>query len=338
MIDVCVVDDSATVRRLISTLIDKQPDLNVKGTAASAEEAQALIRKEDFDVMTLDVVMPGKNGLDFLNDLADEGKEDMSTIIISALAQKDSEVESVAYSRGADSCIFKPKSKEDMVKFELQLGAAIRTAVKKRVKTAPAASRVPVGTAAKATGTVDLIAIAASTGGIPATEAVLSHLKPTTPPVIVTQHLRADALETLATRMNSRRTQEVALARDGEILQPGTVRYAPPGHHLTVVNSGGRLMVRNVPAKEDEAIVPCADPMFLSVSSAVKHRAIGIVLTGMGTDGAEGLLAMRKAGAQCYGEAEASCVVYGMPKAAMRLGAVEHEMTNDEIGRALVKV
>jgi len=336
MIDVCIVDDSATVRHLLSKMIDRQPDFRVKAQACSAEEAHDLVKSQKFDVMTLDVVMPGKNGLDFLKDLAVMG--DLPTIVISSLAQRDSEVESVAYSRGADYCIFKPKSKADMGKFESQLTSAIRTIANRRPKTEIKAKDPAPAAVATKTGNLDIIAIAASTGGIPATEIVLSYLHEGSPPVIVTQHLRADALETLALRMNRRRSQDIALAQDGEVLKRGTVRYAAPGHHLTVLRSNGQLRVKSVKADPAETIVPCADPMFKSVAIAGAKRAAGVVLTGMGSDGAFGLLDMRQAGGVCFGEAEDSCVVYGMPKAAMKAGAVEHEMSSHEIGQAVAKL
>ncbi len=312
---VLVVDDSATMRGLISATLRRDPALTVVGAAGDPIEARAAIKALNPDVLTLDVEMPNMNGLDFLERIM--RLRPMPVIMVSSLTQRGAQATLQALELGAVDCV--SKSPDGGAPAFAQLAEKVRAAAQVRVRpraSAPASS--PAGLFAP-DGRV--LAIGASTGGVEALITLLSRFPANCPPTLVTQHMPQGFTRSFAERLNRTCAAEVAEAQDGAPVLPGHVHIARGGMHLELAG-GSALRCRLRATDRVSGHCPSVDVLFGSVARATGGRAIGAILTGMGRDGAEGLLAMRRAGADTFGQDEASCVVYGMPRAAFELGAV----------------
>ncbi len=337
MIKVLIVDDSATVRRILTDSLAKEQDIHVVGTAPDPYVAREMVVSLQPDVMTLDIEMPRMDGLSFLDKMMRHWP--MPVVVISSLTQKGSDEAMRALDLGAVEVLTKPGSAYSVTELGPILGRTIRAAYAARTRLRPPlAAPASSGPVAKppllGRTTNKILAIGASTGGTDAIKTVLDGLPGDTPGTIIVQHMPPMFTASFANRLNQTSRLRVAEARGGEELLPGLAFVAPGGHHVVVVRSGAKyhLELRDGPPIHFQR--PAVDVTFMSVAKAAGANAVGVLLTGMGTDGAEGLRAMRQAGAYTIGQDEASSVVYGMPKAAYDCGAVVEQAS---LGRVATK-
>jgi two-component system chemotaxis response regulator CheB len=325
-IKVLIVDDPAIVRKILSEAVAAQPDMEVVGTAPDAYIARDKILALEPDVLTLDIEMPRMDGLTFLKRLMHF--HPMPTIIISSLGQASCAATLEALRCGAVDVLAKPNGPYSVGDLRFSLAAKIRGAAGARPRPlleAPPVKVVekPVTAAIAAIDPSVVIAIGASTGGTVAIQDILSRLPADMPGMVVTQHIPAGFSLAFANRLNKLCSLEVREAVDGDRVRPGLVLIAPGNFHLLLRRAGTGYTVALQQGPEVCYQRPSVDVMFASVAAVAGARAVGILLTGMGSDGARGMLALRRAGAATIGQDEASCVVYGMPREAARLNAVE---------------
>lgn len=336
MIRVLVVDDSATMRSLISAVLSRDPEIEVVGQAGDPYEARQAIKALNPDVMTLDVEMPNMNGIEFLEKVM--RLRPMPVVMVSTLTTRGAEVTLAALEIGAVDCVAKPSTGglEGFRELPEKVKIAARARVRPldRLATPPATVKIDAGTVA---GDGRLIAIGSSTGGVEALITVLSRFPADCPPTVITQHMPESFTKSFSERLNRLCAPHVEEATDGAPLDPGRVYVAPGGETHLEVAGGSRLRCRIVPGDRVNGHRPSVDVLFASVARVAGARAVGCILTGMGRDGAQGLLEMRRAGARTVGQDEASCVVYGMPRAAFEIGAVERQLPLDRIAAELLK-
>jgi two-component system chemotaxis response regulator CheB len=338
-----IVDDSATMRGLIAAALRRDPGIEVVGQAACAAEARQAIKALNPDVVTLDIEMPAMNGLEFLEKIM--RLRPMPVVMVSTLTSRGADATLQALELGAFDCVAKP-SVAGLHAFDA-LAATVRAAARAQVRpwvhpmTAYPASlaRPPSGAPPpgfRPNGRV--LAIGASTGGVEALLAILTQLPANCPPTVITQHMPEAFTRSFAARLNRACAAEVGEATDGAPLLPGRIYLASGGPaHLEVAGSGAwRCRLR--PGDPVSGHRPSVDVLFASVAKAVGRRALGVILTGMGRDGAQGLLAMRQEGARTLGQDEASCVVYGMPKVAFEMQAVEKQVRLESIAAEIIEI
>jgi two-component system, chemotaxis family, protein-glutamate methylesterase/glutaminase len=334
---VLVVDDSRTMRGLIAAELLRDPAIEVVGQAANALEAREAIKALNPDVVTLDVEMPEMDGLSFLEKIM--RLRPTPVIMVSSLTSRGAECTVRAFELGAVDCVAKPSlGHENSL---AGLAAKVKAAASARLtglssRNAASTGRGPV-IAYESDGRI--VAIGSSTGGVEALLAVLSKFPPNCPPTIVTQHIPGLFTKSLAERLNRACAPAVAEAYEGAPLRVGHV-YIAPGSvaHLEVGGAAGDLRCRLKETAPVNGHRPSVDVMFFSLAKMLGKRAVGVILTGMGQDGAHGLLAMREAGANTLGQDEPTCVVYGMPKAAFELGAVEKQVSLARMGDQLIAI
>lgn len=367
-IRIIVVDDSAVMRGLMSGIIARQADMECIGAACDALQAREMIRELDPDVITLDMAMPKMDGLDFLERLM--RLRPTPTIMVTSAAQRQPDIVSRALGLGAAAVIDKaavgvPGAFEI---FERELLTALRQAAQGRpvarrapvsapvvtpssvlATPAPAALSQPVsappavvpgapGSAAAEVGErrIRLIAIGASTGGPEATPHVIRALSAQVPPVVIVQHIPGGFSARYAARLDTLGALRVCEARDEMVLQQGHGYVAPGGRHLSVVKVGASLVARVTDTEPVNRHRPSVDVLFRSVAQVVGERALGVMLTGMGGDGAEGMRRMRDAGAWNIAQDEATSAIFGMPKEAIRAGACQEVLALQAIGPRLM--
>ena len=336
-IRVLIVDDSAIVRRVLSTILNAEEDIEVVGTAPDPYIARDRILSLKPDVVTLDIEMPRMDGLTFLERIM--RFHPLPVIVISSLAQSSTKAALEALSRGAVDVLAKPGGPYSVGDLKDDLARRVRAAASARParrepEPAPAPGHTPAdGGAARLGG---LIAIGASTGGTQAIEQVIRNLPAAMPPIVITQHIPPVFSAAFAERLNRVTGLEVREAKGGETLRPGLVLIAPGGRHLLVDAAGpGEWRARLDDGPKVCYQKPSVDVLFHSAARAAGAQAVGVILTGMGSDGAEGLLAMRRAGAWTLAQDEASCVVFGMPREAIERGAAAKVLPLDRIAAAL---
>ncbi|MCB2014230.1 MAG: chemotaxis response regulator protein-glutamate methylesterase [Sphingobium sp.] len=334
---VLIVDDSATMRAILTRMLSSEPDIEVIGAAADAMQARGMIRELNPDVVTLDIEMPGMNGLDFLAKIMQ--LRPMPVVIVSGITQKGCDTTIRALELGAVNCYAKPDgSVSNLIESDGgTLARMVREAARVRfvrVPNAPAAPRAPVAhnpvarqTIAASQGDdagVRLIAIGASTGGVEALHHILPAFPANCPPTVIVQHISAAFAPAMAERLDKQCTAKVRLLESGSILQPGYI-YVTPGNDKHAVIGGGanKILAKLMPGDLISGHRPSIDALFESVAQKLGPAAVGILLTGMGQDGARGLLAMRRAGGRTIAQDEATSTVYGMPRAAADMGAAE---------------
>jgi two-component system chemotaxis response regulator CheB len=338
MIRVLIVDDSAVVRRVLSEALSQEESIEVVGTAADPYAARDKIAELRPDVITLDIEMPRMDGLTFLEKLM--AHFPLPVIIVSSLTTKGSELSMRALSLGAVEVVPKPGSQFSIPDVRRDLARAIRSAALARfpvlrVSNSTLAGPRP-GTArgpAQLSTTSKMLAIGSSTGGPRALEVVLGKLGANGPGTVIVQHMPEGFTRAFAERLNGLFPMQVREAQDGEMIVSGTVLIAPGRHHLFVQRSGAGYVARLREAPPVNHHRPSVDVMFHSVAKAAGANAVGVILTGMGRDGAEGLLAMRNAGAYTIAQDEESSVVYGMPKEAALLGAAVDIVPIEDVAR-----
>lgn len=326
MIRVLVVDDSAVVRAMLARELAQEPDIEVIGEAADAYEAREKIVELAPDVITLDVEMPRMNGITFLGRLMKY--HPVPVVIFSSVTAPNSQAAVQALTIGAVEVVAKPADGSTTVQVMRQLVRAIRAASCANLEHEPDAGadttpHIPLyelNPALRSRVKQRLIAIGASTGGPAAIERLLSSMPAGAPPLLIVQHMPAGFTDAFARRLDSKCEMTVRQASDGDRVEAGVVLLAPGGRHMIVLRRGDELRVglRDGPPVHHHR--PALDVLFHSVAATVGADAVGVVLTGMGSDGASGLLAMREAGAHTIAQDEVSSVVFSMPEEAIRRG------------------
>lgn len=337
-IRVLIVDDSALMRQMLQAVLSSDPAIEVIGTAPDPLVAREKIKALNPDVLTLDVEMPRMDGLAFLEKLMT--LRPMPVVMVSSLTEKGAEVTMRAMELGAVDVFCKPADAGGLGAHAKELIDKVKSASLARVR--PLGDR-PRGHPGLKVTTIykssdRLVAIGASTGGVEALRDIVVDLPADGPPVVVTQHIPPKFSASFAARLNGLSAVRVKEAEDGERLIAGHVFIAPGDKHLAVRRSGAQLVTHVYDGPLVTGHKPSVNVLFHSVAEACGAKAVGVILTGMGRDGAEGLLAMRRIGAATLGEDEASCVVYGMPKAAYELGAVERELPLSRIAEEILRL
>jgi two-component system, chemotaxis family, protein-glutamate methylesterase/glutaminase len=334
-IRVLIVDDSAIVRKMLAEALASEPDLEVVGTAPDPYVARDKILSLRPDVLTLDVEMPRMDGLTFLKKLM--RFHPLPVIIISSLAQSSSQTALEALQCGAVEVLAKPGGPYSVGELKQDLPQKVRAAAQARVGLAkPQLARplaVPLVLSGASTSTV--IAIGASTGGTEAIREVLTAMPANMPGIVIVQHIPPVFSLAFANRLNDLCKLRVKEAADGDRLTSGLVLIAPGNFHMTLVKAGGeyRVSIQDGPRVCYQR--PSVDVLFESVANVAKSDAIGAILTGMGSDGAQGLLRMKRAGARTIAQDEASCVVFGMPREAIRMGGVDRVLPLNRVAAEL---
>lgn len=338
-IKVLIVDDSALVRGLLTRILGADREIEVVGSAADAYVARDKIKALEPDVLTLDIEMPRMDGLQFLRNLM--RLRPMPVVMCSSMTEHGADATLTALALGAID--FVPKPKLDLVSgleaYAEELIGKVKTAAAARVQpigSVPAAAREPgAGVAARFYSSARIIAIGASTGGTEAIRQVLMRLPVSSPAVVVGQHIPRAFSAQFARRLDAACALHVREAEDGVLIQPGHVYIAPGDRHLKVVSDGGRHRCAVTTEPPCNHHRPSIDVLFGSVAHSVGVNAIGVILTGMGADGANGLKQMRDQGAYTIAQDERSSVVWGMPGAAVALGAVQRIAPLEDIAAAL---
>lgn len=328
-IKVLVVDDSALIRSLMRELINSQPDMEVVGVAPDPLVAREMIKQLHPDVLTLDVEMPRMNGLEFLEKLM--RLRPIPVVMVSSMTEAGSSETLKALELGAVDFIAKPKVgvRDSLVGMAGELGDKIRGAARAHIRRhgldaeAPSAPRPLAGHLVQASG--KLVFIGSSTGGTEAIKEVLTRMPANSPPILIAQHMPESFTKSFAQRLNGLSAMTVKEAQHNEPVLSGHAYIAPGHSHLLVKRSGVSYYTELSQADPVNRHRPSVDVLFQSAAQVVGANALGVMLTGMGKDGAQGMLAMRQAGAYNIAQDEATCVVFGMPKAAIEIGAA-HEV------------
>ena len=342
---VLIVDDSAVVRQMLSEILASDPGIEVVGTAADPLLAREKIKRLAPDVITLDVEMPRMDGLAFLENLM--RLHPLPVVMISSLTERGADTTLQALALGAVDFISKPKLDvaRGLQGYAEEIIAKVKMAARSRVRTLarPIAPRVTLDALAPSPAgsiqfrTTDrLIAIGASAGGTEALRVVLEGMPADAPAVVLTQHLPATFSTAFAERLDRHSAMSVREASDGEAVLPGHAYLPPGGRHLRVIRDGARWRCRVDDGPAVNRHKPAVDVLFRSVAMSAGANAIGVILTGMGDDGARGLLELKHAGAPTLVQDEATSVVWGMPGAAFKLGAAEEQVPLERIAERLM--
>lgn len=345
-IKVLIVDDSAVVRQVLSSTLAMDPSIEVIGAAADPVFASERMSKQWPDVIVLDVEMPRMDGITFLKMLMNE--RPTPVVICSTLTERGAATTIQALAAGAVSIVTKPQSnlRQFLLESAEDLVAAIKEAARANIKRVvvqkpearlTADAILPPGNAIPRT-TDNVVAIGTSTGGTQALEHVLTALSRVCPGMVIVQHMPERFTAAFAERLNSLCQIEVKEATNGDRVLPGRALIAPGGKHMLVKRNGAQYVVEIVDGPPVSRHRPSVDVLFRSVARAAGNNALGIIMTGMGDDGARGLKEMRENGARTIGQNEPSCVVYGMPKEAFKLGAVEREISLQLIPQAIMEL
>lgn len=342
-IKVVVVDDSALIRSVLKEIINQQPDMEVVGAAPDPLVAREMIRTYNPDVITLDVEMPKMDGLDFLERLM--RLRPMPVLMISTLTEKGSEITLRALELGAVDFISKPKIsiQEGMREYAEEIAGKIRIAAKAHVhKLRPAASADKLATASSSplrskVSTEKILVFGASTGGTEALKEVLIQLPPDCPGIVIAQHMPEGFTKSFAARLNTLCQISVKEAEHGDRILPGHAYLAPGHSHLLVARSGANYVCELSQADPVNRHRPSVDVLYRSAAQQAGKNAIGIILTGMGKDGALCMKEMREAGAYTIAQDEASCVVFGMPKEAIAQGGVDEVLPLTKIAQRIME-
>ncbi len=339
-IKVLIVDDSAVVRQVLSRELSRAPDIEVVATATDPYVARDKILALKPDVVTLDMEMPRMDGLTFLHKLM--RYYPLPVIVVSSLTPEGSETALAALEAGAIEVVSKPGSMYSVAELSESLIEKIRAAscvrTFRKPKSTPDADRPsPITSVSLGQTTHKILAIGASTGGTEAIKDVLSQLPVTTPGTVIVQHMPEHFTAAFAERLNTICAMEVREARSGDAVVPGVALLAPGNYHMALKRSGARYFTEIKQGPRVHHQRPAVDVLMHSVAASAGKNAVGVILTGMGADGADGLLAMRKAGAHTLAQDEKSCVVFGMPREAIRCGAAEKTVSLDQMPRKILE-
>jgi len=326
-IRVLIVDDSALIRQLLSDLLAHDADISVVGTAPDPLIARDRIKELNPDVITLDIEMPKMDGLSFLQKIM--SLRPTPVVVISTLTQKNADATIRALELGAVTCVSKPllNIRNGVVGLAQEIIDKVKEAARARVSARTDRSAAqPIIFDHRLSSEGRIVAVGASTGGVEALQILISALPANAPGLVVTQHMPAGFTASFARRLDEKCAVSVMEASDGLRIMPGHVYIAAGNRHMEVVRSGATYRTRLHDGAPVSGHRPSVDVLFNSVAQAAGRNATGVILTGMGSDGAQGLLEMHRAGARTLGQDEESCVIYGMPKSAMQLGAVDREV------------
>ncbi|HWV52959.1 chemotaxis response regulator protein-glutamate methylesterase [Pseudorhodoplanes sp.] len=334
---VLIVDDSALIRQLLTTLLSADPEIEVVGTADDPIAARERIKALNPDVVTLDVEMPHMDGITFLRKIMT--LRPMPVIMISTLTQAGADITLEALEIGAVDFIAKPSTDAAHALPALagELRAKVKAAARTRIAARAAMIQAParkVARSVRANGKI--VAIGASTGGVEALKVVLMNLPADCPPILITQHMPPRFTAAFAQRLNRECPMTVSEAADGDVIEQGHVYIAPGSHHLQIVKSGVGYRCALDAGEAVTGHRPSVDVLFRSVARVVGKSAVGVILTGMGKDGADGLVEMRKAGALTIGQDEASALIYGMPHVAFERGGVMRQCSLNQVADAIL--
>ena len=345
-IRVLVVDDSAVMRRLLIQIIEQASDIEVVGAAPDAQSAREMIKALNPDVLTLDVNMPRMDGLDFLERLM--RLRPMPVVMVSSHTEVGSEETLRALELGAVDFIGKPRVDDDraLVEYTEELADKIRAAKNAQLRQSAGIRRVPKPDALVAKPKVaklewrdgKVLCVGASTGGTEALRVFLQGMPENCPPVLVVQHMPETFTGSFARRLDTICPPRVIEAKGGERLEQGTVYIAPGHSHLKIRRGSGCYMTELAKTELVNRHRPSVDVLFESAVEVLGAKAVGVILTGMGKDGARGLLKMRQSGARTFGQNKASCVVYGMPREAFEIGAVEIQVSLEDLPERVLSV
>ena len=334
-IKVLIIDDSALVRSILTEIVRSQPDMEVVGVAPDPLAARDLIKQTNPDVLTLDVEMPRMDGLDFLERLM--RLRPMPVVMVSSLTERGSEITLRALELGAVDFVAKPKiaiksglqGYADLMADKIRAAYQARTRITNRPRPQPGAVAASPGPRPalgnRLISSEKLIIIGASTGGTEAIKDFLVQMPPDCPGILITQHMPEGFTASFARRLDGLCRISVTEARGDERILPGHAYIAPGHSHLLLARSGANYMTRIEQSEPVNRHRPSVDVLFRSAAQQAGKNAVGVIMTGMGKDGAAGMLEMRQAGAYNFAQDEASCVVFGMPKEAIAVGAV-HEV------------
>ena len=345
-IKVMIVDDSAVVRQVVTQTLESEPDIDVIAAVPDPLFALERLRRDWPDVIILDIEMPRMDGITFLKHVM--STKPTPVVICSSLAVKDSRMAFDAMAAGAVAVITKPKmalkaflvdAANDIVQ-SVRAAAAANMRVLAPINPPPIMADEPVFSASTPVNlgrtTEQLIAIGTSTGGTQALEAILTRLPATCAGIVIVQHMPEKFTAMFAERLNSLCELEVREAQHGDRILPGVALIAPGGMHMSVKRSGAQYLVEVMDGPLVNRHKPSVDILFRSVAKWAGINALGIIMTGMGDDGARGLKEMRDAGAKTIAQDEASCVVFGMPKEAIKLGAADQVLPLSLVPRAIL--
>lgn len=339
-IRVLCVDDSALVRSLMLEIINDQADMEVVALAPDPLVARELIKQHNPDVLTLDVEMPRMDGLDFLERLM--RLRPMPVVMVSSLTERNSDVTLRALELGAVDFVTKPKLglRDGLLEYSDLIADKIRAAAMSRPRriahggSSPPAVRRLSGNFST---TEKLIMIGASTGGTEAIRQVLEPMPGNCPAIMITQHMPAGFTRSFVNRLDGLCAMQVHEAEDGQRVLPGHVYLAPGGvAHMKLARSGANYVVKLIDSEPVNRHRPSVDVLFHSAAEVAGRNAVGVILTGMGKDGAQGLLAMKNAGCATFAQDEASSVVFGMPREALQIGATNTALPLDQISECLL--
>jgi len=339
-IRVLVIDDSALVRKTITDTLQMDPDIEVVGVANDPLIAIGKIPKLQPDVLTLDMEMPRMDGLTFLRKLKAENSP-IPVVVISSLTQQGSKLALDAMEAGACEVLAKPDGHSSIGVLAVKLAYHIKAAAKARrdIPAPPAAKQGPkfaAPIASRLGGDRRLLVIGSSTGGVEALRYILPALPSNLPPIAVVQHIPAYFSKAVADRINSLSGMEVREASDNDPLVPGVCLIAPGDYHMMIIKQGG-YRVRLLQTPPVHHCRPAVDVLFRSAASAAGPHALGVLLTGMGSDGARGLQAIKESGGHSLAQDQQSSVIYGMPKAAVDLGVVDRSVNLQAMPKTIVE-
>ncbi|MEW6513255.1 MAG: chemotaxis response regulator protein-glutamate methylesterase [Pseudomonadota bacterium] len=342
-IKVLIVDDSALMRALLTEIIGGAPDLEVVGSAPDPIAAREMIKSLNPDVLTLDVEMPKMDGIEFLTRLMK--LRPMPVVMISSLTARGSEVTLQALELGAVDFIAKPRAESPALlqgyaeEIREKIRAAKSAHLRRPQATAtpvPARAETALASVSSRVLTEKLIAIGASTGGTEAIKEVIQRLPAEVPGIVIVQHMPEAFTPSFAKRLDSLGAVRVVESRGGERIQPGHAYLAPGHSHLLVKKSGTGWVTELSQGEPVNRHRPSVDVLFHSVAKEAGRNALGVILTGMGKDGAQGMLAMRQTGAWNIGQDQESCVVYGMPREAAQVGAVDEVVSLSNVAARIL--
>ena len=337
---VLIVDDSALMRQLLTQIINSDPELEVIGTAGDPYMAREKIKALNPDVLTLDIEMPRMDGLTFLEKLM--RGHPMPVIMISSLTDKGADTTLRALSLGAIDYVSKPKVdvSNGTVEQADEIISKVKAAARAKVRRPSITTQAPIASTAKTyhfSATHKVVAIGASTGGTEALKEPLSPLPADFPGIVIVQHMPEAFTHQFAERLDSLCKIRVKQAQDGDHILPGHALLAPGGHHMTVVRRGMEYAVHVYRGERVNRHIPSVDVLFSSCARNMGKNALGVLLTGMGADGAKGMLEMKQAAAFNIAQDESTCVVFGMPREAILLNAVDQVLPLGQIPNALLQ-
>jgi len=344
-IKLLIIDDSALIRQMLTQIFNESDDIEVVGTAVDPIAARDKIKRLNPDVLTLDIEMPRMDGLTFLRNLM--RLRPMPVVMISTLTEKGAAVTLEALEMGAIDFVAKPKVDvaHSLKDYADDIISKVRTAAKAHVRTLGNQSTVkqrikdpsqPVSATSHFKTTDKIIALGSSTGGTEAIKEVVRGLPRTTPPIVISQHLPVSFSQSFAQHVNDVTEMSVCLAGNGQQIMPGNIYIAPGDQHLIIKRDGARYVCQLDDGEPVNRHKPSVEVMFRSVAQNVGHNAIGVMLTGMGADGAKAMLEMKQAGAVNIVQDEASSVVWGMPGEAYKLGAADYVVGLEKVAQQIL--